>query len=84
MVLDDDSYRMLQVGEPPMEGDIALYWEQGEVDHVGVIVDFKDPIAMGGNQIPVVMSKWGFGPEYVHVIGSTPYGDAIEIWTDRD
>lgn len=81
-ILQDDRYRRLRQEEHPSVGDVAIYKEGAEIEHAGVLVGFKEPIMEGGSRIPIVMSKWGPGPEYIHLIESAPYGK-VEIWTDR-
>lgn len=79
-VLQDDGYRRLSAGEGPLAGDIVLYWSEGTIEHVGVIIQIE---VIGNTVLPKVMSKWGPGPEYLHSVMRTPFGTTFEFWTER-
>ena len=65
-ILNDDGYRRLELGEAPTPGDIAIYWEQGDIVHSGVVVGQRD-------QTPLVLGKWGDCHEAVHPVYHCPY-----------
>lgn len=79
-ILSDDGYRRLHAGEPPIEGDLVVYYESGKIEHVGVIVAAN---RLGQAFIPNVLSKFGPGPEYIHAVGRSPFGSQYEFWTER-
>lgn len=64
LILKDDTYEEV----PPdkvMAGDVILYFsEEGDdIEHSGIVVEGSN----GGALVaPVVVSKWGSGPKYVH------------------
>jgi len=80
VILRDDGYRPLGRGELPVAGDIVIYYEDGRPEHVGVVIELRE---LGNLKIPIVISKWGPGPEYIHNVMRTPYGLDYKYWTER-
>lgn len=66
-ILKDDGYRVLQDSERIWFGDVAIYLEQGEITHSGIVV-FVEP-----NGTPWILSKWGRYHEAVHKPLDCPY-----------
>ena len=87
LIFTDDGYRQLASTETPQVGDIVVYkWNSGSVGHIGVIVRIEievDPARL--SRTIWVMSKWGYGGEYIHRINDVPevHGTPTEFWTDR-
>jgi hypothetical protein len=79
-VLTDDGYRKIVGSEVPSRGDLVLYKDSLTIEHIGLIVDIHP---LGGSFIPLVLSKWGPGPEFIHSVARTPFGVDFEYWTDR-
>lgn len=84
-ILEEDGFR--QVGKPPEAGvgDIVVY--QGPIEkaisHVGIIVDLYEFLQ---ESLDVwVLSKWGRGGEYVHILDQVPFflGQPVQFWTER-
>jgi hypothetical protein len=63
-----------------MEGDIVLYLRDGQPQHVGVIIFIDRAL----NNVKV-LSKWGYQPEFVHLIDDVPniFGVASGFFTER-
>ncbi len=68
-ILNDDGYRELIVTEAPHPGDVAIYREDGDIVHSGVVVDVRD-------NVPWVLGKWGDCHEVVHSVLYCPYKKA--------
>src|SRR5262249_50698196 len=51
-ILNHDGYRELKMTERPSPGDIAIYREDGDIVHSGIVLGFKD-------NVPLVLGKWG-------------------------
>jgi hypothetical protein len=79
-ILPDDGYRKVMVQEQPVVGDVVVYRDSLIVEHVGTIVDVHQ---LGGMSVPMVLSKWGPGPEFIHAVTRSPFGIDFEYWTDR-
>ncbi len=73
-----DGYRRLGPQEPIRPGDVVLYGEDDDVEHIGTVITWP------GLADPVVNSKFGiYGAEYTHQLKDVPpnYGGVLEIWT---
>lgn len=71
-ILDEDEYRELLDGEEPVIGDIAVYKTDDQIDHVGIVVDFRRVFGFGA-KIPVILSKLcDWGGEIFHLQGDLP------------
>lgn len=69
-ILVEDNYK--QVNESAvLPGDIALYYEDGDLLHSGVVVEVSDD-SMLVQRIKLV-GKWGLYHEVVHWLGDCPY-----------
>jgi hypothetical protein len=83
-VLSDDGFRKLDAESQADRGDVVLYFsdDMDEPAHVGIVIA-KDVTAK--DDFLYVLSKWGFGGEYVHLSKDVPtvYGMPTEYWTDR-
>jgi hypothetical protein len=69
-ILNDDGYRRLDLSEIPSAGDIAIYREDGDIVHSGIVVAIK-------NRVPWVLGKWGDCHEVIHAALYCPYHKAI-------
>lgn len=65
-IIKDDGYRLLSRAEEPKTGDIAIYREDGDIVHSGIVVGSTD-------QVPWVLGKWGVCHEVVHPVLDCPY-----------
>jgi len=63
-----------------MQGDLAIYRSGDIIEHTGVVLEIRK---VGEETVPLVLSKWGPGPEYIHAVARTPYGHEYEYWTER-
>jgi hypothetical protein len=68
-ILNDDGYRELALGEAPSPGDIAVYREDGDIVHSGLVVDVRD-------SVPWILGKWGGCHEVIHSVLYCPYKNA--------
>lgn len=67
-ILIEDGYSEIP-RERASAGDVVLYTARsGEVEHSGVVLEVP-PLPF----LPMVLSKWGGGPEVVHSIAACPY-----------
>lgn len=85
-VLREDGYRRLGGAAEAEPGDVVAYHDpDGEVCHVGIVV--QKNLALPGTPTDSlkVLSKWGADGEYVHDLSRVPYllGIPAEFWTDR-
>ncbi len=69
-IIKDDNYNQITTDEV-LPGDIILYFsDDGDIEHSGVVIiepnksDFK---------IPIIISKWGCGHEFIHSATFCPY-----------
>jgi hypothetical protein len=69
-ILDDDGYSEIREGEA-REGDLAVYYEDGEVTHTGFVIGREKLI--GSVTSVRVWSKWNRGPEMSHLLQECPY-----------
>jgi hypothetical protein len=70
----------------PMVGDVAVYRSrEGDVQHVGLVVEIRQLIAGFRENEIMVLSKWGADGEYLHRRDDVPeiYGRFTEYWTER-
>lgn len=79
-ILRDDGYRRLRDSENVVPGDLVLYRKDEIFEHVGVVFEIR---RVGQLEVPYVMSKWGPGPEYLHPVARSPYGQDYEFCTER-
>ena len=82
-ILKDDGYRQIK----PMEtqpGDIVMYRDGREISHTAAIIQVDCSNMLAGGQATLVVSKWGQGGEYIHVVKNDPYKDhEVTFWTER-
>jgi hypothetical protein len=64
-ILNDDGYKLL-VDTGPRRGDVAIYIENHEITHSGIVVWLQ------GDE-PWILSKWGAYHEAVHKPSDCPY-----------
>ena len=93
LILEEDGYRRLGGTEKPLPGDLAVYVddEDGEIIHVGRVIEIREGLTPDAAPMPWVLSKWGpVGGEVMHYGHDVPYrhpqcGYALrtEYWTDR-
>lgn len=68
-ILLDDGYREV-ARENILPGDLAVYYESdGEITHSGLVVKERGL----ADYFPTIVSKWGGGPEVIHVANNCPY-----------
>ncbi len=85
-ILEEDEYK--QIPDPQhygyMQGDIVLYGTQDEITHVGIVwsVEVDDK---GIFSKPIILSKWGETPEFLHPLAVVPdeYGMPVEFWRHK-
>lgn len=82
MILAEDGYTKLASSEKACVGDVVVYKKDGEVTHVGLIIEIAKPLT---DRNIHVLSKWGAFGEYTHRLDEVPvlFGRAEEFWTDR-
>ena len=82
-ILKDDGYRQIK----PMEaqpGDIVVYRDGRETSHTAAVIQVERSNTLVGGQAIWVLSKWGQGAEYIHVVKDDPYKDHdVTFWTER-
>jgi len=67
-ILADDGFEEVPAKDA-QEGDVIVYFdERGEVSHTGFVIGHKEVILGNGLTIPKIWSKWGKGPEMVHLV----------------
>jgi hypothetical protein len=83
-ILEDDGYRPLAPEEEALPGDVVIYrdGDTDEFEHVGVILEMRT-LFPGSKPFPYVVSKWGYGPEYLHMAARSPYGTDFTVHTER-
>ena len=68
-ILAEDRYEEVAVRDV-LPGDVVVYFgDNGDVEHSGLVVEK----AGESYQPPVIVSKWGKGPEYIHCATQCPY-----------
>jgi len=85
MILERDGYIRLEDSQKPWVGDIVVYEnQQGEITHVGQVVEIQDNLQDGGRTL-IVLSKWGVYGEYLHELRDVPVmlGVPKTFWTER-
>lgn len=85
-VLSDDGYRRLRDGESPRPGDVVIWFANRQPEHIAIVCDVPRR-ELGFVAAPLVISKWGPGPEYIHRVQDSEWQEAegyyLEYWTDR-
>jgi len=77
-ILVDDHYVEIEKKDL-FPGDIVIYRSyDGEIDHSGVVLDSNQ----GSLDGPLILSKWGAGPEVIHWVNNVPsiYGTQISYY----
>lgn len=74
-ILHDDEYIEIQL-QNVKPGDIVVYYDNdGEAIHSGIIYSTQSGLL----NIPMVMSKWGGGHEYLHSLNNSGiYNNSIK------
>lgn len=67
-IIEDDGYEEVSK-QDVLPGDVALYWNEGDIDHSGIVVEIKKDLLF---PVPWICSKWGRGPEFVHSFDNCP------------
>jgi hypothetical protein len=68
-ILRQDGYQEVKP-EMVLPGDVILYFgTNGDAEHSGIVI--SAPIGKLG--VPMVVSKWGKGSEFVHAANNCPY-----------
>lgn len=68
-ILKEDGYRSLGDSEKIYPGDIAIYIQDGEITHSGIVVWVP-------GKTPLILSKWGRYHEAIHKPWDCPYNGA--------
>jgi hypothetical protein len=79
----EDQYRRIRFDEL-MPGDLVMYVEDGNIEHVAVVLELGLWDAANEHRPVKVVSKWGSqNPEFLHEMRDFELGDPVEFWTDR-
>lgn len=85
-ILSEDGYRRTH---QPVQDDLALVVQDGDIHHVGRVVELRS-IVTGSEAIPWIVSKWNdWGGEVLHSVRDLPFDRShgfdvvVEYWTDR-
>lgn len=83
MIFEDDGYEKIPDLKDVDVGDVVVYFNEGMVTHVGIVVGKELLLNLKSNII--IMSKWGADGEYLHEVSHVPdsFGRKVEYWTDR-
>jgi cell wall-associated NlpC family hydrolase len=66
-ILDDDDYSRVETNDVK-PGDIVIYYgDDGDPTHSGIVVNNDPPL-----HVPIIVSKWGNGPEVIHKFFDVP------------
>ncbi|WP_125169742.1 hypothetical protein [Leptospira saintgironsiae] len=77
IILEDDSYKQIENIRNVMPGDIVVYYQEGDAQHSAIVINVDLTTVL--TQVKVV-SKWGEGSEFIHLINDCPYArDSDEI-----
>lgn len=82
MIFEDDGYEQLPSVDDAMRGDLAVYRKEGEISHIGVIIQ---KVKIHQSWTIKVLSKWGKLGEYIHALADVPsvLGTYSETWSER-
>jgi len=69
-ILSEDGYSELPRSNAPCAGDIAIYREDGDIVHSGIVMDVQ-------KGMPWVLGKWGDCHEVIHPVLDCPYNKAV-------
>ena len=76
-IVRDDAYREVSLREA-LPGDLIIYYDDnGDATHSGMVVS-NEPTLF----IPLILSKWGSGPEVIHRLHDVPlvYGTIHHVY----
>jgi hypothetical protein len=86
-ILHDDEYVEVKSREAVEVGDIVLYRQQreGEIKHVGIVVEKRPAVSAGGSPTFMVLSQWGADGEWVHHEATvlSAFGTVREFYSER-
>jgi len=74
-ILREDDYVEMEL-ENVKPGDIVMYNQNGDLQHSGVVQDVP---RVGSRIVPMILSKWGSGQEFIHSVYNCPYVTAANI-----
>jgi hypothetical protein len=77
MILEDDNYKLVE-DRDVRAGDTVLYMnDDGGITHSGLVLELVGPY-----KVPRILSKWGGGPEAVHLSTDVPqlYGRILKYY----
>ena len=82
-IREDDGYQMIEKRQV-RPGDIAVYRDNSEIAHTGIVVRVESDEMLAGGLAIHVVSKWGDAGEYEHSVHDCPDGELqVEYWSDR-
>lgn len=76
-IIEDDCWKEVTLNDV-LPGDIVVYFDdEGDANHSGVVVQYSKDIFT-----PLIVSKWGYGPEFVHKLSDVPkmYGPITKFY----
>lgn len=66
-ILNEDDYKKIDDMNDIRVGDIITYsGHKGNIEHSGLVIGNKEGL-------PLILSKWGYGREVVHLFNQCPY-----------
>jgi hypothetical protein len=66
-ILEEDDYQLVENTSNVQRGDIIIYFgEHGDAEHSGLVIGKREGL-------PLILSKWGYGKEAVHIFSVCPY-----------
>jgi len=75
-ILKEDEYLKIDPSDV-LPGDVIVYTaDNGDIEHSGVVVSRPEPPL----NIPMVVSKWGYGSEVVHAANNCPYVFSVKYF----
>jgi len=64
-----------------LPGDVILYIDtKGDVEHSGLVISKPNTTFF----VPMIVSKWGKGPEYIHFANNCPYTQIRKYYRVND
>jgi hypothetical protein len=83
-ILKEDNYRKLDSIRAAEIGDVAVYKNDGEAVHVGIVIEIERNLENATRTL-VILSQWGQDGEWIHPQDCVPalFGQISEVWTDR-
>jgi hypothetical protein len=89
LIINHDRYELIKDHRDVKPGDVVIYYgSDGDPSHSGIVLENTPPVLLEDTPpvySPLVLSKWGSGPEAIHSLRDVPslYGENHQFFRCR-